>query len=116
MAARDETLIEQNIEANALRRGVKFDELPETDSRSVAMNWLLHEDEMQLHQLDSNLVQRYTLSLLAFEFGPDFMSSVDWLSDADECTWYGVTCKVNGTVSKLELGKSLFLKFTHLYH
>ena len=109
--ARDETLIQQNIEANALRRGVTFDELPETDSRSLALNWLLHEDQMQLHQLDSNLIQRYTLALLAFAFGSDFMSSVDWLSDEDECTWYGVSGTVDGTASKLELGT--FLSLVH---
>jgi hypothetical protein len=109
MVARDETLIEQNIEASALRRGVKFNELPSSDSRSSALNWLLHEDQMQLHQLDSNLIQRYTLALLAFEFGSDFISSVDWLSDEDECTWGGVSCTVDGKVSKLELGTFLSL-------
>ena len=114
MVAWDEVSIEQNIEAKALHRGVTFDELSETDSRSSALNWLLHEDQMQLHQLDSNLIQRYTLALLAFEFGPDFTSSVDWLSDEDECIWYGVNCTADGNVGKLELGESLFLKLTHL--
>jgi hypothetical protein len=100
---RDET-IEEDIESNVLSRGVKFSELAETDSRNLALDWLLHDDEMQLDVPDSNLYQRFILALLAFNSGSDFRSSVDWLSETDECVWEGVTCDVNGEIIKLELG------------
>ena len=104
---RDETLIEEDLEASVLSRGVKFSELAETDSRKLALDWLLHDDEMQLDVPDLNLHQRYILALLAFNSGSDFRSFVDWLSETDECVWEGVTCDANGEVIKLELGKTI---------
>jgi hypothetical protein len=96
-----ENSVSQDIEANVLPRGAKFSKLPNTDSRKLALEWLLHDDPMQLDASDSNLYQRFILALLAFESGgPD-----DWLSDGDECRWNGVSCDDGGKVIELNLGK-----------
>ncbi len=101
-----EQLVKNEIEKNVLQRNVKFDKLPQNDSRNSALDWLLHKDQLRLNTSDFNLNQRYILALFAFEFGSIFMSSTNWLSDDDECKWDGVTCLVNGEVNELLLGKS----------
>jgi hypothetical protein len=108
----DMSATELDIEANVLCRGMKLCELPETDRRKFALDWLLNDDKKQLAVTDSNLYQRFILALLAFNFGSDFTSSVDWLSNVDKCKWYGVTCDGSGEVSKLELGKFFMSEFT----
>jgi hypothetical protein len=105
---RDETLIKEDIESSVLSGGVKFSELAETESRILALDWLLHDDEMQLDVPDSNLYQRFILALLAFNSGPDFRSHVDWLSDEDECEWDGVSCNGDSQVNSIELGEFSF--------
>ncbi len=74
----------------------------------------MNDDEKQLAVTDSNLYQRFILALLAFNFGSDFTSSVDWLSNVDKCNWYGVTCDESGEGSKLELGKFFMSEFTFI--
>lgn len=86
-----ETSIINEIEAHILCWGEKFSALPENDSQNIALDWLLHDDQMQLKLSDSNLNQRYILALLAYEWGHNFKASVNWLSDINECKWYGVT-------------------------
>ncbi len=98
-------MIKEDLESSVLCRGVKFSELPKTDSRTLALDWLLHDDEMQLDVPDSNLHQRFILALLAFNSGSIFKSSVNWLSDEDECKWDGVSCNEDSQVKSLELGK-----------
>ncbi|KAL3785787.1 hypothetical protein HJC23_007343 [Cyclotella cryptica] len=115
--SREQSIMEA-IETNVLQRNVKFDELPQTDNRILALNWLLDEDQMQLDPTDSNLNQRYILALLSFELGPipnldlgsipeNAKDSVEWLSGEDECKWWLVTCSVNGDVRVLHLDGSL---------
>lgn len=101
-----EQLVKNEIESNVLLRNAKFDELSQNDSRNLALDWLLHSDQMRLNASDPNLDQRYILALFAFEFGSIFMSSTNWLSDEDECKWDGVMCHANGDVYELQLGKS----------
>ena len=91
VAVQDES-IKKALESGVLRRNVKFDELPLSDSRNLALDWLLHDDEMLLDATDSNLRQRFILAMFSFEFGELFKSSVDWLSSNDECEWYGLVC------------------------
>jgi hypothetical protein len=98
-----ETQIKAELEANVLCRGVKFDELNPDVSRTSALDWLLHDDEMELQVTNPNLAQRYILALLAFEFGTVFVGW-GWLSNGNECSWDGVTCNSEGKVIKLELG------------
>jgi hypothetical protein len=101
--------IKEDIEVNVLLRGARFSDLPDTDSRKLALEWLLHDDPMQLDASDSNLRQRYILAMLMFEFGKMLMFESggpdDWLSDGDECEWRGVSCDDEGKVSQLDFSK-----------
>jgi hypothetical protein len=99
-----ETQIKHEIESNVLRRGITFDSLALTDSRTLALDWLLYKDGMALQASDFNLNQRYIVALLAFEFGDLFKSNVDWLSNMAECSWDWITCNDQGKVTTLELG------------
>ncbi|KAL7479175.1 LOW QUALITY PROTEIN: hypothetical protein ACHAW6_004918 [Cyclotella cf. meneghiniana] len=101
-----EQLVTNEIESNVLQRNVKFKELSWKDSQNLALDGLLQSDQLRQNIRVPNLNQRYILALLAFEFGTIFISSSDWLSDADECNWDGVTCLVNGDVNELLLSKS----------
>jgi hypothetical protein len=87
---------------------MQFGNLSHTDSRNLALDWILNKDEMKRNASDFNLShQRYILAMLAYEFGTSFQSSTNWLSNVTECSWSGVTCDKKHVVSKLELGKSI---------
>jgi hypothetical protein len=64
-SARD-AAITQTIESNALQRNAKFNTMSADDPRILALDWILHDDEMQLEANDPSLIQRYRLALLAF--------------------------------------------------
>jgi hypothetical protein len=91
------------IEKNVLQRNATFDVLEYTDSRVLALDWIIREDN-KLAASDQNLFQRYILVLLAFEY-----SSLGWItdvkSDGNECNWLGVVCDEDGHVIKLMLGE-----------
>jgi Leucine-rich repeat (LRR) protein len=100
-----ETQIKLEIESNVLRRGITFDSLALTDSRTLALDWLIYNDGMGLQDTDSNLGQRFVLALLAIDFGEVFRSNnLSWLSNKTECNWDWVTCDDQGNVTVLELG------------
>jgi hypothetical protein len=68
-------------------------------AQSQALSWL--ESQGSLSELQ--LRQRFALATLAFEAASDqWDSSAGWLSNDDECTWYGVSC-TNGQVQAIEL-------------
>ena len=119
------------IEEKVLQRNARFRTMEKDDPRWLAMDWILHKDEMQLGLSDLNLFQRYVLALLAFQF--DYMAwtscggnysdpevgqlcfdesenSTDtteyfrWLTGTNECDWYGVRC-LGGKVRELKLSK-----------
>jgi hypothetical protein len=101
----EEKQITQQLQRGVLKRGAnKFDELDDTDSRVLALDWLLYKDKMKLQSTSSNLGQRYILALLAFEFGYTFRPNVNWLSSMTECKWDWVTCNGELKVTELELG------------
>ena len=109
------------IEEYALTRNVSLNNMDELDPRKLALDWILYNDDMQLSVGDSNLVQRYTLAILAFAFDLyswdcgmvkdlDWCNITDdedyalWLSSTDECLWFGVSCD-DGIVTELDLCK-----------
>jgi len=118
----------EDIEANVLRRNATFQNMTADDPRILALEWILYDDERQLDVFDSNLHQRYILALLAFSLdssawkrcgGVDELEScttslsnevktvgyAPWLSEFNECDWYGVTCVV-GVVWGLDLANN----------
>ena len=119
-------IIEQ-LEGGVLRRGDSFSEMAVTDSRLMALDWILHKDMMQLLSDDVNLYQRYALAVLAYAMdsrawyicgdpGEDYrveectITNYDesvstfgvWLSSTSECDWFGVTCSADGVVRAVE--------------
>jgi hypothetical protein len=100
-----------------------------------AMEWILHEDKLQLTADDPNLVQRYLLVLFYMQTtqGGDWLSCgraddedsfcfwqklvailphqyvgipwIRWLSDDSECNWAGVLCDEFNTTRAIDLCK-----------
>lgn len=56
----------QQVEAGILQRGANFTDMDLDDPRYLALDWILHHDQLQLDSDDVNLYQRYVLALLAF--------------------------------------------------
>jgi hypothetical protein len=63
---REQSGIIEQIEAGVLQRGAVFANMTVDDPRRMALEWILHHDQMQLNSDDVNLYQRYVLALLAF--------------------------------------------------
>ncbi|KAL7505932.1 hypothetical protein ACHAXN_011630 [Cyclotella atomus] len=119
-----EARIRQMIEDNVLERNATFNEMKVTDPRYLALDWIVNEDRLQLTVTDSNLLQRYTLALLAYSFDliswecgmvkdldscnitDDYDDYALWLSRTDECPWYGVECDDSGVVTGLDLSSN----------
>jgi len=85
-------IIEQ-IEAGVLQRTegglVNFTHIKKTnllDPRYLALDWILHHDELQLESDDKNLYQRYVLALLAFS-----LDSLAWYACGEHRTFGNVT-------------------------
>jgi len=82
-----------------------------------AMNWLIHDDPLELYslygmsnQLDTRILQRYILATLFFglelaEIKFDKLEGNLWLSVSHECTWIGVSCNMSddGQVTSIDL-------------
>lgn len=121
--SRREASVRRIIEENILERNASFSSMSNVDPRYLALEWILHDDRMQLSATDSNLDQRYILATLAFSFelyswwcgmiyDNDYCNTTDdqvdydlWLSETDECSWFGVECDHNGTITELDLCK-----------
>lgn len=63
---REQSGIIEQLEAGVLQRGAIFANMTIDDPRKMALEWILHYDQMQLNSDDVNLYQRYVLALLAF--------------------------------------------------
>mmetsp|Transcript_12391 Transcript_12391/g.26946 ORF Transcript_12391/g.26946 Transcript_12391/m.26946 type:complete len:675 (-) Transcript_12391:1237-3261(-) len=72
---REQAGIIEQIEAGVLQRGANFSVIERDDPRFLALDWILHYDQMQLESDDVNLYQRYVLALLAFN-----LESVEWFN------------------------------------
>jgi Leucine-rich repeat (LRR) protein len=66
LSDREQSGIIEQIEAGVLQRGAVFANMTVDDPRKMALEWILHYDELQLNSDDVNLYQRYILALLAF--------------------------------------------------
>jgi hypothetical protein len=114
--ARDSAVM-QMIESSALQRSAQFSTMSADDPRVLALDWILHDDELQLEANHPGLIQRYTLALLAFQF--DHLTwhydvanltsdgTLDWLSSTHECEWYGISCH-DTKVTEIDLCKCQF--------
>lgn len=73
--------------------------MDDTSPESLAMDWLINEDPLELDPNDLSLRttlrinQRYGLATIFFNsFDQNWTNETNWL-DADECTWFGVSCE-----------------------
>jgi hypothetical protein len=120
-----DVILAHTIESTILKRNATFGNMSENDPRLRALEWIQHTDQMQLGTTDPNLIQRYTLALMAFQLDytvwnnePNSTSNetaeddagamsdevINWLSGEDVCEWYGVKCK-DGMVTEIHLCK-----------
>ena len=68
VSERELSEIELYIQSNVLQRNASWDDMANDDPRYLALNWILHQDKLQLESLDERLSQRYICALLAFSF------------------------------------------------
>jgi len=122
-------IIEQLEGGILYTRNETFADMERNDPRLLALDWILHKDDMLLVSDDVNLYQRFALAVLAYsmdagawyycgDHGGNFTESECsiffravnatktfgvWLSSTSECTWYGVTCSEDGVVRGVDL-------------
>ena len=81
----------------------------------LAANWIINEDFRQVAYNDPTLLQRFALAVIYFStYGENWTSTqefyntsnatYDFLNDEDECTWFGVICPSDSTLTGLLLG------------
>mmetsp|Transcript_31133 Transcript_31133/g.56483 ORF Transcript_31133/g.56483 Transcript_31133/m.56483 type:complete len:687 (+) Transcript_31133:111-2171(+) len=98
---REASGIREQIEFGVLQRGVNFTGMDKGDPRYMALDWILHADQLQLDSDDKNLYQRYVLALLAFT-----LDSIAWYTCGDHRRTGNVTeyfaeedCEVQNTAT-----------------
>mmetsp|Transcript_9768 Transcript_9768/g.21754 ORF Transcript_9768/g.21754 Transcript_9768/m.21754 type:complete len:712 (-) Transcript_9768:419-2554(-) len=76
--------------------------------QSSSLFFLLHTDPMQVNPfMEKKVIQRYALiSFYYSTLGGEWIISNFWLSDKDECQWYGVTCNDENSVVELKLDEN----------
>jgi hypothetical protein len=65
---REASGIKEQIEVGILLRNVTFADTTIDDPRYRALQWILHDDQLQLDSNDPTLHQRYVLALVAYSF------------------------------------------------
>jgi hypothetical protein len=65
---REASGIKEQIEAGILLRNVSFSDTENDDPKYRALQWILHDDQLQLDSNDPTLYQRYVLALVAYSF------------------------------------------------
>ena len=81
-----------------------------------AFSWIVEDDPLRPCPDDTNLLQRYALSLLYFATNGDEWIKCDrkgnancngqqFLSGSHECSWGGITCDSVDRVQKINIGK-----------
>jgi hypothetical protein len=81
-----------------------------------AFSWIVEDDPLHLCPDDTNLLQRYALSLLYFATDGDNWikcrrddlapcNAENFLSGSHECEWGGITCDSVNRIQKINIGK-----------
>jgi len=83
-------------ERKALNMITKFEDLIILEDRKTPQNkaicWLLNEivDEI----VDSSIIQRYILAVIYYSTnGTQWENNSEWMTEKNECEWYGIDCK-----------------------
>ena len=78
------------------------DILDKTSPQHKAINWIA--SDKRIDPYGPFTVQRYALAVLYFSTNGDSWSRT-FLSDENECSWYGVSCNEDGFIVGLELDR-----------
>jgi len=71
--------------------------------QSLAFNWIINEDPLHLCPDDPKLSQRYVAATLYYSMGgAKWITSTNFLTEMDECEWYGFSC-TDGKISYMDL-------------
>jgi hypothetical protein len=65
---REASGIKEQIESGILLRNVTFDDTTIDDPKYRALQWILHDDQLQLDSNDPTLYQRYVLAVVVYSF------------------------------------------------
>jgi len=70
-----------------------------------ALKWIANDDPLQVPVCNTTkLKQRYGLALLYYDADGDMWIDQDgWLSEKNECEWYGIGCSEDGFVVTIDL-------------
>uniref|UniRef100_A0A7S1UPJ3 Leucine-rich repeat-containing N-terminal plant-type domain-containing protein n=1 Tax=Grammatophora oceanica TaxID=210454 RepID=A0A7S1UPJ3_9STRA len=78
-----------------------------TDShQNRAACWMLYDDKRKPKPASKSMTQRYALAVLfsATKGGTRWIDKTDWLSQKNECSWYGISCDAMSTITDIDLG------------
>ena len=106
---------ERRVRNQISRRVLEGIVVAENSPQKSALNWILFEDPKQLCPGASNLIQRFILAVFYFSTDghlwdncyagskKDGHCSFDgqWLSNNDECSWFGLTCNESGILTEI---------------
>jgi len=71
--------------------------------QSLALNWIINEDPLHLCPDNLKLSQRYVAATLYYSMGgANWIKSTNFLTEMDECEWYGFSC-TGGKISYMDL-------------
>jgi hypothetical protein len=75
--------------------------------QGAAFDWISKSDQARVDPLTYPTVeQRYALAVLyESSGGSNWLNSDGWLSEDEECLWYGITCSDDGFVERISLSK-----------
>jgi hypothetical protein len=75
--------------------------------QSMALDWIVYSDQLNLDVEDPTMIQRYSLMCLYFGSEGDnwkYRTGIKWGSGVSECEWDYVTC-IENTVDKVQLSQ-----------
>eukprot|EP00588_Corethron_pennatum_P005459 CAMPEP_0194289768 /NCGR_PEP_ID=MMETSP0169-20130528/39785_1 /TAXON_ID=218684 /ORGANISM="Corethron pennatum, Strain L29A3" /LENGTH=845 /DNA_ID=CAMNT_0039037155 /DNA_START=122 /DNA_END=2659 /DNA_ORIENTATION=+ len=74
-----------------------------TSPQSRALGWIIEEDPQYLCPGDPKLNQRYIAALLYYSMGGDkWVDSSGFLTEIDECEWFGLACNDDGRIFNID--------------
>ena len=81
--------------------------LENSSTQYEAFNWIVTNNTHLAVLSNEQIIQRYALATIFFSTdGNSWNDHTGWLSELDECSWYGVectTCTLSDAVSELDL-------------
>jgi len=79
------------------------DLLDNSSPQSLALQWIIEDDLRHLCPGDRKLNQRYIAALLYYSMGgAAWTKSTHFLTEVDECEWYGLSCTDNGDIHYID--------------